>query len=108
MQAANNVQNVTFTISPYINGELVAPRIPSLRTDVSTELVFRVTTNKRTLPDARVDFSWSQLADVVATAPGVTCVTSATGLSCPLGTLPANSDIPIALRVRGVARTSRF
>jgi hypothetical protein len=108
MQASNNAQAVTFTISPYIDGELIAPPIPRLRTDISTELLFRVTTNKRTLPDARVDFSWSQLADVVATAPGVTCVTSATGLSCPLSTLPPNSDIPIALRARGVARTFAF
>jgi hypothetical protein len=108
MQAANNVQNLTFAISPYINGELVAPRTPSLRTDVSTEVVFRVQTNHRILPDARVDFSWVQLADVTAIAPGVTCWVTTNGLSCPLGTLAANSDIPITLRVRGIRRGFGF
>jgi hypothetical protein len=67
-------------------------------------LSFTITTNKYTLPDARVEFTWSQLADVAATVPGATCTNTPSGHSCALGTLAPNSSIPLTLRLRGAAK----
>lgn len=103
LDPANNSAPVTFTVAPDVDGALLGPPPQRLRTDVPVELPFTIASNKYALPDARVDFTWSQLADVTIVAPGATCADTATGHSCSFGTLAPNSSIPFIMRARGTA-----
>jgi hypothetical protein len=94
---------VTFNVSPNVDGALLAPPEQRLRTDLPVELPFTLTTNKYTLPDARVDFSWSQIADVVVSAPGANCANTSIGHTCLFGALAPNSSIPFTVRMRATA-----
>ena len=104
LDLANNSAPVTFTVAPDVDGALLAPPPQRLRTDVPVELPFTIASNKYALPDARVDFTWSQLADV--THRGAwrdSAPTTATGQSCSFGTLAPDSSISFIMRVRGTA-----
>jgi len=101
--SSNNSAPVSFTISPNIDGALLAPPEQVLRTDIPVRLPFTITSNKYTLPDARVDFSWSGLADVTIAAPGATCADTSTGHSCSFGTLAPNSSIPFSMQMRATS-----
>lgn len=103
LDPANNSVPVTLTVAPNVDGALLAPPPRRLRTDVPVELPFTIASNKYALPDARVDFTWSQLTDVTVVAPGATCTDTATGKSCSFGTVPPNSSIPFSMRIRGTA-----
>jgi hypothetical protein len=100
---ANNSGTMTFNVAPNVDGALIGPPQQILRTDIPVELPFTLTTNKYTLPDARVDINWSQVEDVVVSAPGATCAGTSTGHTCLFGTLAPNSSIPFTVRLRASA-----
>jgi hypothetical protein len=101
--SSNNSAPITFTVSPNVDGTLLAPPEQILRTDVPVQLPFTIKSNKYTLPDARVDFSWSGLADVTITAPGASCANTSTGHSCSFGTLAPDTSIPFSMQMRATS-----
>jgi hypothetical protein len=103
VDSSNNSVPITFTIAQNVDGALLAPPEQILRTDIPVQLPFKITSNQYTLPDARVDFSWSGLADVTITAPGATCADTSTGHSCSFGTLAPNSSIPFTMQMRATS-----
>jgi hypothetical protein len=75
-------------------------------TGISKESVFTLRTNKYALTDARLDFAWFGVLDeFVATAPGAVCAAAGNGHRCNFGTVPANSTIPVTVRVRSASPT---
>lgn len=103
----NNSQAIAFNVAPSVDGGLSASGVLRAQPGVPVDLMVTVTTNRYALPDARIDFSWyATLSEFSASSPGATCTKSLSGHSCALGTIAANSSIPITVRVRADAPTS--
>lgn len=101
VDVSNNTRAISFQVAPAVSGSLEPPAPAVFPTGVTRDIVYTLRTNKYTLTDARLDFSWSgSLDEFVATAAGATCSASGTGHSCNFGTLVANSSVPVTVRVR--------
>ena len=105
---SNNSRTITIETRPNVDARLSAPPPPErARADLPAEVVFTVQTGKYSVPDALLNFSWSlPLEEFSASAAGATCGSSGFGHSCEWTTLPANSSIPVTVRVRSSVRMS--
>lgn len=108
VDVANNSRVITIETRPNVDARLTAPPSPQrARTDLPVEIVFTVQTGKYSVPDALLNFVWfSPLDDFSASAPGASCASNASGHGCEWTTLPANTSIPVTVRLRSSARTS--
>jgi hypothetical protein len=110
----NNSRTIPFEVVPYIDAQVVAPPQPAPVIGATLDLVFTVQTNQHALPDARLGFDWSgPLDQVSASAPGATCAASGfTGVTCDWTSLPANTSVPVSVRlhasVRAIGTLSAF
>jgi hypothetical protein len=104
--SSNNTRTLTFHVAPAVSGSVQAPPPEVVPTGISKQAVFTLRTNKYALTDARLDFSWFGVLDeFVATAPGAVCAATGNGHRCTFGTIPANSTIPVTVRVRSASAT---
>jgi hypothetical protein len=104
--ATNNVQALTFTVSPAIDGRLDAPVVSRAFTNQPVDLIFNVSSNRYALADARLLISWfAELSDISATSPLGNCVANGSSLACDLGTLAPDTAVPVTLRFRGATVT---
>jgi hypothetical protein len=105
---SNNSATLTIDVLPNIDPRLSAAPAPErARTDVPVDLLFTIETNKYSLPDARLDFSWfAAIDEFSASAPGAACGSTPSGYHCEWPMLPANSSVTIAARVRSSVRVN--
>lgn len=102
MDATNNERRQTMTIAPFVDARIAVEEPVTFRlTGVPYDVVFTVTTNRHVTPDAIFSFSWSgTLGDASVSWAGGSCDRVVPSFHrCAMGDLPANSSIPITVRV---------
>lgn len=104
---ANNSASIAFDVRPSVDGRIVVPASPRAITGQAVDMVFNVIANRHSLVDARFSLSWvGGLAEATAISQLGTCTIGGvasqniTSVTCDLGLVPANADLPITLRVR--------
>ena len=105
---ANNSRSVTVQVLPSVDAGLTATPPPErARADLPTDLVFTVSTGKYSVPDVHLNFMWfSAVPQFSASAPGTTCDITANGFSCEWISLPANSSVPVSVRLQSHVRST--
>ena len=105
---ANNSLSVTVQVLPSVDVRLTAPTPPvRARSDLPIDLVFTVSTGKYAVPDVRLNFTWfSAVSQFSVGAPGTTCGIIANSFSCEWISLPANSSVPVTVRLQPSERST--
>ena len=107
---SNNTGQIIMPVRPFVDMGITGPTAERVVMNGQTTIVDgTITTGKNPVPNAILS-PWASDAALVVdsvTVGGVDCPQTGSGTPCPLGTLPANSSIPVRAVFRAVAGEAR-